>query len=88
MTCSTRRGRPPKLTDADKFEVWQCRDKAGISVARLCGMWKLGRRRMQEILAEQREKHGVEQMPAHKRHLVRARDVRKVNPLPSAFETT
>jgi hypothetical protein len=83
-----KRGRPAKLSDADKFEIWECRRKVGISVERLCSMWGLGRRRMQEILAEQRAKFGVEDMPQHKRHLVRAKDVRKVESLPSALERT
>jgi len=81
------RGKPPKLTAADEFELWQCRC-AGISVTRLMAMWGLKRRRMQEILAKQREKFGVEQMPANKRHLVRARDVRKVREEPETLERT
>lgn len=81
------RGKPPKLTPADELELWQCRDKAGVSVARLCAMWGLGRRRMQEILAKQRAIHGIEQMPG-KRHLVRARDVQKVAESSEAVERT
>ena len=82
-----KRGKPPLLKPADEFELWQCRC-AGVSVDRLMKMWGLGRRRMQEILAKQREKFGVEQMPANKRHLVRARDVRKVTEHPESVERT
>lgn len=81
------RGRPPTITQADKFEIWQCRC-IGISVTRLCAMWRIKRRRMQEILAEQRAKFGIEPMPSDKRHLVRAKDVRKVEPLPPTVERT
>lgn len=81
------RGRPPKLTAADEEELWQCRC-VGVSVARLMAMWGLGRRRMQAILAKRRKIHGVEQMPEGKRHLVRARDVRKVRESSEAVEST
>lgn len=81
------RGRPPKLTPVDEEELWQCRC-AGVSVTRLMAMWGLSRRRMQEILAKRRSIHGVEQMPETKRHLVRARDVRKVVEPTEAVEST
>lgn len=66
------RGRPPSLSEADKHELRRYRE-AGVSIERLAGMWRLGRRRVLQILAEQREKFGLEQLPEDKRHLVRAK---------------
>ena len=66
------RGRPPTLSDAEKHELRRYRE-AGVSILRLSAMFRLGRRRVLQILAEQRKRFGPEQLPHDKRHLVRAR---------------
>ena len=64
------RGRPSRLSDADKHELRRYRE-AGVSIARLASMWRISTTRVYEILAEQRAKFGPEQLPAAKRHLAR-----------------
>ena len=64
------RGRPSKLSPGDKHEVRRYRE-AGVSIARLASMWSVSTTRIYEILAEQRERLGPEQLPKDKRHLVR-----------------
>lgn len=64
------RGRPSDIGFAEKHEIRRYRE-AGISIARLSAMWHKSPRRIHEILAEMRKRLGPEQMPSHKRHLVR-----------------
>ena len=64
------RGRPNKLSPADKHELRRYRE-AGVSIARLAAMWQLSTTRVYEILAELRAKLGPEQLPEHKRTLAR-----------------
>lgn len=64
------RGRPPTLSDAEKHELRRYRE-AGVSILRLASMFQLGKRRVLQILAEQRERFGPEVLPRDKRHLVR-----------------
>jgi hypothetical protein len=64
------RGRPSKLSPAEKHEVRRYRE-AGVSIARLASMWHVSTTRIYEILAEQRAMFGPEQLPKDKRHLVR-----------------
>lgn len=66
----SKRGRPSKLSAADKHEVRRYRE-AGVSIARLASMWQVSTTRIYEILAEQRVMFGPEQLPKDKRHLVR-----------------
>lgn len=66
----TGRGRPSKLSAAEKHEVRRYRE-AGVSIARLASMWHVSTTRIYEILAEQRAMFGPEQLPKDKRHLVR-----------------
>ena len=65
-----KRGRPSRLSEADKHELRRYRE-AGVSIARLASMWKVSTTRVYEILAEQRAKFGPEQLPQDKRHLAR-----------------
>lgn len=65
------RGRPAKLSPADQHELRRYRE-AGVSIQRLAGMWKISMATVYNILADQRAKFGPEQLPQHKRHLVRA----------------
>lgn len=65
-----KRGRPPRLSDADKHELRRYRE-AGVSIARLASMWHISTTRVYEILAEQRAKFGPEQLPEGKRQLAR-----------------
>lgn len=65
-----KRGRPGKFSDADKHEVRRYRE-AGVSIARLAGMWQVSTKTIYQILAEMRERLGPEQLPQDKRHLVR-----------------
>lgn len=67
---TAKRGRPTNIRELDKFEMRLTRE-AGVSIDTIGSMWKIGRRRVHEILAEQRAKFGPEKMPQHKRHLVR-----------------
>lgn len=69
------RGRPPRLTVADMHELRRYRE-AGVSIERLATMFKVSKRRVFEILAALRVIHGPEEMPAHKRQLVRLRSRR------------
>lgn len=69
------RGRPSRLSAADKHEVRRYRE-AGVSIAHLASMWRISTTRVYEILREQREKFGPERIPDRMRHLVRLR----VNP--------
>lgn len=64
------RGRPSKLSIAEKHELRRYRE-AGVSIARLAGMWRISTTRVYAILAEMRERMGPEQLPADKQHLVR-----------------
>lgn len=64
------RGRPPKLSQTDKHELRRYRE-AGVSIARLAAMWGMSTARVYQILAEQRERLGPEQLPAHRRTLAR-----------------
>jgi hypothetical protein len=66
------RGRPPTLSDAEKHELRRWRE-AGVPISRIALAYGLGKRRVLQILAEQRERFGPEQLPRDKRHLVRAR---------------
>lgn len=67
---NNKRGRPSKLSPADKHEVRRYRE-AGVSIARLASMWSVSTTRIYEILAEQRVMFGPEQLPKDKSHLVR-----------------
>ena len=64
------RGRPPRLSAADKHEVRRYRE-AGVSIAHLAGMFRISTTRVYEILREQRERFGPEKFPDTKRHLRR-----------------
>lgn len=64
------RGRPPKLTAAEQHELRRYRE-AGVSIARLASMWHVSTTTVHQILADQREKFGPEQLPAHKRQYAR-----------------
>jgi len=64
------RGRPPRLSAADKHEVRRYRE-AGIAIATIASMWKISTTRVYEILREQRERFGPEKFPDTKRHLRR-----------------
>lgn len=67
------RGKAPYISDANKHEIRRYRE-AGASIERLALMWKVGKRRILQILAEQRLKFGPEQLPPERRHLVRRRN--------------
>lgn len=73
------RGRPTNIREIDKFEMRLARE-AGISIDDIGGMWKIGKRRVHEILAELRVKFGPEKMPTHKRQLVRLNCRRSSSP--------
>lgn len=64
------RGRPSRLSDRDKNELRRYRE-AGVSIARLAGMWHIATGTVYKILAEQRAKFGPEELPKEKRHLAR-----------------
>lgn len=58
------KGRPTTVTQQTKWEMWQCR-KIGIAIDTIRGMFRdatggkpLSRRRLLEILAEQRAREG------------------------------
>jgi hypothetical protein len=72
------RGRPGKLSAADKHELRRYRE-AGVSIARLADMWHLSTTRVYEILAELRAKLGPERLPEHKRTLARQHLFRSAN---------
>lgn len=65
-----RRGRPCKLSQADQHELRRYRE-AGVSIERLASMWSISKATVYQILADQREKLGPEQLPKEKRHLTR-----------------
>ena len=64
------RGRPPRLSTADKHELRRYRE-AGVPIARLAAMWSISTTRVYEILAEMRQRLGEEHLPESKRHLAR-----------------
>lgn len=64
------RGRPPRLSLADKHELRRYRE-AGVSISHLAGMWKISTTRVYEILAEMRARLGEEHLPEEKRRYAR-----------------
>ena len=64
------RGRPSRLSAADKHEVRRYRE-AGVSIEHLAGMFRISKTRVYEILREQRERFGPERFPEEKKHLIR-----------------
>lgn len=67
---SVKRGRPNKLSPGDGHELRRYRE-AGVSIQRLASMFNISMATVYNILAEQREKFGPEQLPYDKRHLAR-----------------
>ena len=72
------RGRPSKLCAADQHELRRYRE-AGVSIQRLASMFNVSMATVYNILADQREKFGPEQLPHDKRHLARAHLSRSKN---------
>jgi hypothetical protein len=70
ITEPRRRGRKPRLSVGDWHEVRRYRE-AGVSIERLATMWHVSKRTIHEGLAALRVIHGPEQLPEHKRQLVR-----------------
>lgn len=60
------RGRPPRLTQAEEHEVRRYRE-AGVSIERLAAMWHISRETVYKILARQRARFGLEQLPNGRR---------------------
>lgn len=73
------RGRPPRLSLADKHELRRYRE-AGVAISHLAGMWKISTTRVYEILAEMRARLGEEHLPANKQYLQRRHLFRQVVP--------
>jgi len=63
------RGRPRKLSPAEQHEIRRYRE-AGVSIERLANMWSISKQTIYRVLAEQRAKLGLEQLP--NKHLARA----------------
>jgi hypothetical protein len=78
-----KRGRPAKLSEADQHELRRYRE-AGVSIARLAGMWHISTTTVNKILAAQRVKFGPEQLPEDKRHLARQHLFRSANSEPTS----
>ena len=64
------RGRPPRLSLADKHELRRYRE-AGVPISRLAAMWSISTTRVYEILAEMRARLGEEHLPADKQRYAR-----------------
>lgn len=79
------RGRPCKLSQADKHELRRYRE-AGVSIARLASMWHLAPTTVHKILAELRTRLGPEELPADKKHLARRHLFRSANPEQTSTE--
>src|SRR6185312_6845251 len=56
------RGRPRKLSPAEQHEIRRYRE-AGVSIERLANMWSISKQTIYRVLAEQRAKLGLEQLP-------------------------
>jgi len=63
------------MTPAEQHEIRRYRE-AGVSIARLAKMWNVSSPTIYRILAEQRTKFGLEQLP--NKHLARAHLFRQV----------
>jgi len=57
------------MTPAEQHEIRRYRE-AGVSIARLANMWSVSPQTIYRVLAEQRAKFGLEQLP--NKHLARA----------------